>query len=78
MIFSPKFKTSDLDEMKAVCRPLGDGAPMTSTDPYPDSDIPSQRLDRDQGMDDEIRALQGGGRGRNHGNGHKIKNKIKK
>jgi hypothetical protein len=59
----PKFKTSDLDEMKAVCRPLGDGAPMTSTDPYPDSDIPSQRLDRrDQGMDDEIRELQGEGR----------------
>jgi hypothetical protein len=25
-------------------------------------------------MDDEIRELQGGGRGRNHGNGRKIKN----
>jgi hypothetical protein len=40
MMMIPKFKTSDLDEMKAVCRPLGDGAPMTCTDPYPDSDIP--------------------------------------
>jgi hypothetical protein len=47
---------------------------MTCTDPYPDSDIPSQRLDRDQGMDNEIREFQGGVRGRNHGNGFKIKN----
>jgi hypothetical protein len=29
--------------------------------PYPDSDIPSQRLDRDQGMDDEIRQFEGEG-----------------